>query len=64
MLALRLQVQHLSADLQKARIAVKDTEAANTRAYQEIQKSAIALESRTSELQDAYEQIKQLQVRA
>jgi hypothetical protein len=59
---MQLQVQQLASDLKHARNATKEAEDANTHALQEIQKSAAALESRRCELQDAQEQIKQLQV--
>lgn len=57
-----LQVQQLTCDLNKARKAVQDAEDANKKALQEIQKSAAALQSRSCELQDTQEQIRQLQV--
>lgn len=57
-----MQVQVLTGDLQKARLAIKDAEDANVKALQDIQKSSASLESRESELQDTQEQILQLQV--
>ena len=57
-----LQVQQLTGDLQKARQAIKEAEDANVKALQDIQKSSTSLESCKCELQDAQEQIRQLQV--
>lgn len=57
-----LQVQQLTVDLATARETIKEAEDANAKAVQQIQKSAAALDSCRSELQDTQEQVRQLQV--